>query len=199
MAGIILISGACGCGKTTFADACARHFVRQHHRTCYVIHGDDFHRGFVEPEDKGDFFRNGEASDPVLWEDILRFNWDCIIATAERALRQDLDVVIDYIVEDELPRVRELAAAFHAPLYYIVLTADAEEIERRIRDRGDTDLIERALFLKKKLESLPENLGHLYNNTGKSIEEMVREIRPEHFQVRCGQESGEESDENTRG
>ena len=146
---IIFISGACGSGKSTFADALARHLVRQDHKTVYVIHGDDFHSGFREPEEKGDFFVNGQASDQVLWEDILRFNWDCIISTAQRALQDNLDVVIDYVIEDELPRVRELAEKNRVPLYYIVLTADAEEIERRIRERGDVDLIERALFLKR--------------------------------------------------
>lgn len=45
------VSGACGCGKTTFTNAYAKHLVRQTHKTVYVIHGDDFHRGFVEPED----------------------------------------------------------------------------------------------------------------------------------------------------
>ena len=40
---------------------------------------------------------NGEASDTVIWEDILRFNWDCIIATADRALSQGIDVLIDYV------------------------------------------------------------------------------------------------------
>ena len=181
---IILISGACGCGKTTFADAYARHLVRQEHKTVYLIHGDDFHRGFIEPEDKGDFFVDGQASDQVLWEDILRFNWDCIIATAGRALRQGTDVVIDYVVEEELPRVKELAKEHQAELYYIVLTADAEEIMRRIRERGDTDLVERALFLKKKLETMPENRGHLYNNTGRSIEDMIRDMIPEQYLLR---------------
>jgi predicted kinase len=181
MAKIFLISGACGSGKTTFANAYARHLVRQAHRTVYLIHGDDFHRGFIEPEDKGDFFVDGRASDQVLWEDILRFNWDCIIATAGRALRQGMDVVIDYIVEDELPRVRELAAEHQADLYYMVLTADAEELERRIRSRGDADLTERALFLKRKLEALPENRGHLFDNTGKTPEDAVREIMPEQY------------------
>ena len=184
MAKMILISGACGCGKSTLADAYVKYLVRRDHRTWYVIHGDDFHGGFVEPEDKGNFFVDGQASDQILWEDILRFNWDCIIDTADRALQQNLDVVIDYVVEDELPRVSELAAGHHALLYYIVLTADAEEIERRIRNRGDIDLIGRALFLKKKLEAMPENQGHLYNNTGKITDEIIDEIVLDRFIVR---------------
>ena len=181
---IILISGACGSGKTTFADAYARHLVEQDRKTVYVIHGDDFHRGFKEPEEKGDFFVDGKASDQVLWEDILRFNWDCILSTAQRALQDHLDVVIDYVVEEELVRVRELAENNRASLYYIVLTADADEIERRIRKRGDVDMIGRALFLKKKLEAMPENRGHVYNNTGKTAEDAVREIVPEQYLVR---------------
>ena len=108
-------------------------------------------RGRFSQRFKGTFFVDGQASDQVLWEDILRFNWDCIIATAQRALQDGLDVVIDYVIEDELPRVRELAEKNRALLYYIVLTADADEIEKRIRRRGDVDLIGRALFLKKKL------------------------------------------------
>ncbi len=184
MSRIYFISGPCGCGKTTFTDAYARHLVRQERKTVYVIHGDDFHTGFIEPEDKGDFFVDGQASDRVLWENILRFNWDCIIATAGRALREGLDVLIDYVLEDELPRVKALAAEHQADLYYIVLTADTEELERRIRGRGDTDLVERALFLKKELEAMPENRGHLYNNTGKTPEDVIRDIVPDRFQVR---------------
>ena len=180
---IIFVSGACGSGKSTFTDAYARHLVRRDHKTIYVIHGDDFHKGFTEPEEKGDFFVDGQVSDQVLWEDILRFNWDCIIATAQRALQDNLDVVIDYVIEDELPRIRELAEKNKASLYYIVLTADADEIEKRIRRRGDVDMIGRALFLKKKLEAMPENRGHLYNNTEKTSEDAIREIVLERYLV----------------
>ena len=183
MAGIILVSGPCGCGKTTFADALAKRLVQQDRRTVYVIHGDDFHAGFVEPENPEGLPAGAEEAGRISWEEILRFNWDCITATAERALRQDLDIVIDYVVEDELPRIRELAEQYHAKLYYIVLTAGTEELEKRIRARGDTCLIERALFLKRKLEAMPENRGHLYDNTCKKPEEAVREFVPDRYLV----------------
>ena len=183
MVRIFFVSGGCGSGKTTFADAYAKKLVRETHRPVYVIHGDDFHQGFIEPEDKDAFFVNGQASDPIRWEDILRFNWDCIIATADRALQQGLDVLIDYVIEEELPRVKALAERHGAGFYYIVLTAGAGEIERRIRGRGDTDMIERALFLKGKLDAMPENRGHLYDNTGKTPEESVREISLEQYRV----------------
>ncbi len=183
MAKIIFISGPCGCGKSTLADAWAKYLVRQDHRTRYVIHGDDFHAGFVEPDAKDAFFVGGLPSDNCKWEDILRFNWDCIIRTAGRVLEQGLDVVIDYVIEDELPRVRKLADDHHAELVYVVLTADAAEIERRICSRGDVGLIERALFLKQKLEAMPKNQGHLFDNTGKTVEETIREIDPDRFRV----------------
>ena len=188
---IIFVSGPCGCGKSTFTDAYAKHMVQRDGKTVYVIHREDFHGGVVEPEDKPDFFQEGLPSDRVLWEDILRFNWDCIIATADRALQQGLDVVIDYVIEDELPRVQALAEKHCAALYYIVLTADADEIERRIRARGDVDMIRRALFLKSKLESMAENRGHLLDNTGKTPEETVRGIDLEQYAVKTAAEGQE--------
>ena len=58
-----------------------------------------------------------------------------------------------------------------------------ERLRRRILARGDADLIRRALFLKEKLEAMPENRGHLYDNTGKTTEDMLREIVPEDCRV----------------
>ncbi len=180
---IIVVSGPCGAGKSTFTDAYAGHMVDETGKTVYVIHGDSFHAGFVEPENKGDFFVNGEASDQMLWEDILKFNWDCIIYTAGRALQQGIDVIIDYVVEDELQMVKDLASLYDSDLYYIVLTASETELERRIRERGDLDLIERAKFLKRKLDGLPENLGYIYDNTDKSADTMIKETELKNFKV----------------
>ena len=175
MSRLYLVSGAVGCGKTTFADAYAAHLARTEQKTVYLIHGDHFQDGFVKPEDRSCFDGN-RAADQVPWSEVLRFNWDCIVFAAGRALDMGLDVVVDYVVEDELKRVQELAAAHHAELYYIVLTAASREIERRVRERGDVHLLERALFLKRKLEAKPENRGRLCDTTGKTAEEMIREI-----------------------
>lgn len=144
MARLIFVSGPCGCGKSTFADKYARHLVNKERKSVYVIHGDDFHQGFVEPEDKGDFFVNGQASDIVQWEEILQFNWDCIISTAERVLKKGLDVVIDYVIETEFERVRDLASRYNADFYYIVLTAS-----ERIRDRKKNPCPRRCGFDRK--------------------------------------------------
>ena len=95
---------------------------------------------------------------------------------AGKALVRGLDVIIDYVVEDELPMLQKLAKEHDAKLYYVVLTASEETIAKRIQTRGDNELIERALFLKKKLDSLPENQGHLYDNTGKIVAKEIAEI-----------------------
>jgi hypothetical protein len=77
-----------------------------------------------------------------------------------------------------------LADAYHAELYYLVLTAEAATLEARLRERGSAELISRSLFLKEKLESMAENQGHLYDNTHKSVEEMLDTIDLRAYRVK---------------
>lgn len=184
MSNIYFFSGPCGCGKSTLSEAFAKYLVNEKgKKQVYIIHGDDFHEGFIETDDKGDFFVDGQASDALAWLEILKFNWDCLLTVARKALDRGLDVVIDYVIEEELPRVQEMAAEYDANLYYVVLTASEDAIRQRITARGDTDMIERALFLKNKLDNLPENQGHLFDNTGKSIKEELELLEIERFKV----------------
>ena len=184
MSNIYFFSGPCGCGKSTLAEAYAKHLVNECGKFhVYLIHGDDFHAGFIESDNKGEFFTDGQASDLILWQDILKFNWDCILTVAHKVLSKGLDVVIDYVIEEELPLVKELAKEFNAKLYYVVLTATEEKITQRITERGDVEMIERALFLKNKLDNLPENRGHLFDNTERSVLQEVRELAIEQFRV----------------
>ena len=169
MANIYLFSGPCGCGKTTLSKA----FARCRTQPVCIIHGDDFQDMLVCPED---------ASCPA-WEDVLRFNWQCILDVARHALQLGVDVVIDYVVEDELPRVQSLAAEFRTTLHYIVLTASKETLRRRLQERGDAWLTERTLFLKAKLDELPENQGHLLDITGLTIAQAQQLIHQKDFIV----------------
>lgn len=167
MARIFLISGPCGCGKSTVAQALASHLSADRPRQVYLIHGDSFHAGFACTP----------GSYPVTpWQQILDFNWVCILNTAQEALMRGMDVIIDYVVEEELPRVQALADRCAAKLHYTVLTASEEAIAQRLQQRGDPRLTERAIFLRKKLNALPENQGRLLDTTGCTPEEALRHM-----------------------
>lgn len=93
MSNIYFISGPCGVGKSTLADAYAKHLTNAGIRKqVYVIHGDDFHQGFVEtvkralflkkeleelPENQGHFFDNTGKAIPEeiaeLYENMERY------------------------------------------------------------------------------------------------------------------------------
>ncbi len=156
MPAMICISGPCGSGKTTLSADLAAHLSRQQGgRQVCLLHGDDFQAALV-----------GSGSSPAAlpWEDVLRFNWDCLISAAGHALQRGLDVVIDYVVEDELPRLQGLAREHGASLRYAVLMAPEEVLRQRLKQRGDAWLIPRTLALREKLCSAPENQGHIVEN-----------------------------------
>lgn len=171
MPSIHVFSGPCGCGKTTLTAA----FARTLDRPTYLIHGDDFQTGFVEAL--------SPAVPRVPWEDILPFNWACILSVARKALALGVDVVLDYIVEDELPRLQLLAADFGAALHYIVLTTTADVLRQRLQARGDAWLIDRALFLREKLCAMPENQGHLLDITGLTVQEEIARVNAGDFRM----------------
>lgn len=184
MANIYFFSGPCGCGKTTLSNAFAKQLANNNSvNQVYLIHGDDFHAGFVETDNKEAVFVNGQASNLLLWQDILKFNWDCILTVAKKVLDRGLDVVIDYVIEDELPLVKKIAEEYSANLYYVVLTASENTIRQRIAERGDVELTDRALFLKNKLDTMSENQGHLFDNTGMSVEEELQQLQISEFIV----------------
>lgn len=180
MKNLYLFSGPCGCGKTTFANAWAQHLIDSGvcNQIC-VIHGDDFHAAIAETDRRV----GPDCPGFLYWPDILAFNWDCMLSVAKNALVRGLDVVLDYVVEDELPLVMSLAKAYDATLYYVVLTADAEMIQRRLQLRGDQNLTERALYLKEKLERMPENQRHILKNTDKSVAQQIAALDIGQYQI----------------
>ena len=180
MSSIYFFSGPCGAGKSTLANAFAGHLVEKcGKKQVYVIHGDDFHAGFVDTKQP----IGAGCRDFFYWPDILTFNWECMLHTAEKVLTKGVDVIFDYVIEDELPLVQALAKKFQAKLYYVVLTADAQTISQRLAQRGNPELAERALFLKSKLEGMPENAGHLFEIDGLSIDEEIMQLAIEQYEI----------------
>ena len=88
MSSVYLFSGPCGCGKSTLAEAYAKHLVNDcGQQQVYLIHGDDFHASFVETDHNEALFVNGQAANKLEWEEILRFNWECILDVTEKVPR----------------------------------------------------------------------------------------------------------------
>ncbi len=101
-------TGACGCGKSTLAKSLALGSERTF---------------FIEGDVLSDCFCNmGQDS----WDQRLRITWDNIISLTRNALRNRLSVIIDYVVEDELPRLLEGLEELEYELRYIMLLADEE-------------------------------------------------------------------------
>lgn len=176
---IYVFSGPCGCGKSTLTESYANYLIENGKLQVYVIHGDDFHRGFKETDRR----LGPDYPGFLYWADILKFNWECMLTVAQKALDRGLDVLIDYVVEDELPQLKEFAEKNHAKLFYIVLTASEEELRKRLTERGDPNLIERSLFLKHALEENPENTGYLYNISGMTLTEEIHALNIEKHEV----------------
>ena len=70
MANIYFISGPCGCGKSSLTDALADYMVKvEKQPRVYVIHGDDYHHGFV-----GMYEEDPDLTEisPLSWKEVLK-------------------------------------------------------------------------------------------------------------------------------
>lgn len=156
---IYLISGPLGVGKSTTSKELARN-VEQ----CVRIEGDIFLHML------GD-----ELS--LSWEERLRLSWENILALTRNYLLCGLNVVIDFVVEEELEWFcTHLSDLQNVSLKYVVLTAEKEKIVERLNTRGDIDSLERSLFLLNKMKSSPYTNKFSYDTTLKQPSETVKEI-----------------------
>lgn len=179
---VYLLSGPCGAGKSTMAETLADYLTCEGGRDqVYVIHGDDFHRNlratsrWVGPDREGFMY----------WKDTLPFIWQCMLDTADKVLACGPDVIMDYVVEGELPLVMALCRKYGAKLHYIVLTAEENELKKRLEKRGDPHLMERSMELKGILGTMDVNQGHLLDTTGREMRALIRETESGRFDVRC--------------
>ncbi|TDF89719.1 hypothetical protein E1757_34505 [Paenibacillus piri] len=155
---IYLISGPLGVGKSTTSKELAR-YIKQ----CVLIEGDKLLHMF-----------KGESQ--PSWEERLNLTWENILALTRNFIVNDLNVVIDFVVEDELDWFCKQISDLNVELRYIILRADKDKLTERLNMRGDIDSLDRSLFLLNKMESSPSNNQFIYDTTLKQPKEITQDV-----------------------
>ena len=155
---LYVISGPCGCGKTSVSRLLAEMLS-----SVYRIEGDTLHAGFCGRND-------------VPWEKRLAVTWEQICLLAQNTLSNGFHTVVDYVVEGELPQLLKATAGYTVDIYYVVLTASEKTLQKRLSRRGDAELLERSWFLRKKLIGDTQNRSFLLETDSKTPGELAASI-----------------------
>jgi cytidylate kinase len=155
---IYIVSGPCGVGKSTVAKELSRKLKHS-----ALITGDDI-MSMIE-----------EGYEPP-WEEWLSITWKNILSLTRNFVQHDLNVVIDFVVEDELGWFYKHISDLNIQIKYIVLIGNENTLIERLNKRGDARLIDRSLFLLKKLEHSVTNKKYLYDTTNKQPSEIVHDL-----------------------
>ncbi|TYS58432.1 AAA family ATPase [Sutcliffiella horikoshii] len=160
MRNVYIISGPCGVGKSTITKGLACKLKK-----AVLIEGDLISAMFVGEEQPA-------------WEEKLSIVWQNLSSLTKNFLLNGYDVVIDYVVEDELKWFcKDLhQTGVDVTLHYFVLRADPDALVERITKRGDTGMIPRSFELLHQLENKEENAPHLYDTTNKEPNVIIEEI-----------------------
>lgn len=158
MQAVYLFSGPLGVGKTTVT----REMV-QSLKNAKLI--------------EGDIFFNGEYKrDDLSWEQRLELTWKKIANFTKMYLEKHKDVVIDFVVEDELPWFCTQVAEYKPVVKYIVLMADKETLVKRLTERDEIKYLGRSLELLEKLGTEEKHKKYILNTTDKSVSDIVHTI-----------------------
>ncbi|MFC5649461.1 AAA family ATPase [Paenibacillus solisilvae] len=155
---LYLLSGPLGVGKSTASKELASMMDR-----CVLIEGDHIFQVF-----KGD--------QQPSWEERLNLTWKNILALTRNFIQYGLNIVIDFVVEDELEWFCNHLSDLNIELRYVVLRADKEKIRERLNKRGDIHSLERSLFLMNKMETSSVHQPFIYDSTQKLPAEIARDI-----------------------
>jgi len=156
---IYIISGPCGVGKSTVSREIAKLVPN-----CALVEGDHLLH----------FYHDHSM---LPWEERLWIAWKNLVDVTKNLLQHKLNVVIDFVVEDELEWFCTYFSHLEITFKYVVLRADENTLIERITNRGDTYMIDRSLFLLNQLENdTPSNEPFLYDTTNKKTADIVKDI-----------------------
>lgn len=156
---VYIISGCCGSGKTTIANKLVKKIP-----CTALISGDSIHGQVHNYSD-------------IEWETQLKITWQNILLLLDNYLQNNINVIIDYVIEDELIQILSVLKKYDIEIRYIVMTADQETIKKRLISRGDAWLVERALYLNEKLTEDKNNIKYLYNGMDIPFDQQIIDIK----------------------
>jgi len=155
---VYIISGPVGVGKSTASRRLANHLSK-----VVLIEGDHFLN----------MFRYTEA---LSFKEKVSRSWEEIVSITLKLLADDFDVIIDFVVEDELLWLVDQFNQMECEIKYVVLHANEKVILDRIRRRGDIEMMNRSLELLHQLTKDVENEPFLMNTDNKTSEDIVTKL-----------------------
>lgn len=150
---IYLISGPLGVGKTTLANMVVQKLE------CALVNGDAF-------------FVPLEHVKRMSWKQRLELSWMNIICSTKHYVEHGYDVVIDFVVEDELPWICEQLSTVNARIKYIALTTNEETLEQRLKIKGGEQYLQRSITLMHQLRENEGNKQFECDTTDKSTQQV---------------------------
>lgn len=125
------------------------------------------------------------GEDQASWEDRLRLAWCNILCLTRNFYQEGFNIIIDFVVEDELEWFREqLSDLDKTAIKYVLLRAEPDTLLERLRLRGDARYLDRSLFLLNKLTSTPKNQSFILDTDGKETKDVVDFILgSDHFEL----------------
>jgi predicted kinase len=155
---VYIISGPCGAGKSTIARELANQIAAG-----VLVEGDVIHAMLQRNVD-------------LTWEERLALNWMNLLSLTRNFVQKKLNVVIDYVVEDELDWFVDQLSDMNVQIRYIVLTAEEEVLKNRLIGRGNPELIDRSMVLLYQLKTSIQNQPYLYDTSSMLTSEIVEEL-----------------------
>lgn len=153
-----MLSGPLGVGKTTLG----KHLLKTVNDS-KLIHGDDF-------------FHEAEKFN-WDWYKRIEYAWERIVELTNQYLKEGHNVILDFVVEDELKWFCKQFSPDEVTIKYIVLMTNKDTIVKRLKQRDEVDKYkERSFFLLDKINKDPKNKKYFYDATTKTTEEIASDF-----------------------
>lgn len=155
---IYIVSGPCGAGKSTITKQMAKQIDPS-----ALIEGDLL-------------LHMCEDGNGLTWSERLSLKWQNLLSITRNFAQHDLNIIIDTVVEDELAWFCGQLSDLNVNIKYVVLRADENILIRRLKNRGNPELIDRSLFLLNQLENESANHPYLFDTTNKKPADIATAI-----------------------